>query len=150
MGLLKGSAREPMQVDWETFELLSPRASKQEEVSWDIFQLLGPVEELAEPEEEPTTFDFSAVDWSGDRLPHLKTYSSPPSRRPGRPGRVRTGRHHRAIEPCRRKGSEMGFEAPPVSASPLAAKARQPAFSVKKVSQLRSPWVSRRMNVRIQ
>merc|ERR1711920_751688 len=147
--LLKGSAREPMQVDWEILELLSPKADKQEEVGWDIFQLLGPVQELAEPEAEPNTIDFSAVDWSGNRLPHLKANSSPPSRRPGRPGRVRTGRYHRAIEPCRRKGSEMGFEAPPVSASLLAAKARQPAFSVKKVS-LRSPWVSRRMNARIQ
>merc|ERR1711920_403120 len=139
-----------MQVDWEILELLTPKRAKQEEVSWDIFQLLAPAQDLAEPGAEPT-IDFSAVDWSGNRLPHLKANSSPPSRRPGRPGRVRTGRYHRAIEPCRRKGSEMGFESSPVSASPLAAKARQPAFSVKKVSQPRSPWVwvSRRVNSRI-
>jgi len=145
--LLKGSALEPMQVDWEIFELLAPKVAKQEEVSWDIFQLLGPVRESAEPEAEPETIDFSAVDWSGNRLPHLKVNSSPPLRRPGHTGRVRTGQHHRPIEPSRRKGSEVGFGAPPDLPSLLAAQARQPAFPAKKMS----PRVSRgRVNSRFQ
>merc|ERR1711920_1120801 len=114
-----------MQVDWEILELLTPKRAKQEEVSWDIFEMLAPVQDLAEPEAEPA-IDFSAVDWSGNRLPHLKANISPPLRRPGRPGRVRTGRYHRAIEPRQRKGSELGLGAPPDVASLLAVTARQP------------------------
>lgn len=141
--LLKGSGCEAWSVDWEVFELLSPKKCKHEEVSWDIFELLGSVQESAEPEEEPDSFDFSAVDWSGSRLPHPKGHYQPPMRRPGCPGRVRTGRYHRAIQPRSRKGSE-GIPAPDaVSRASAPARLSQP--STKRVSPPKA-WASRRVN----
>jgi len=106
--LLQGSARDTWQVDWEVFELLAPRAKKVEEINWDLLELLSPMAGCNEPEEEPGVLDFAAVDWSGSRLPHQQF--APPRRRPGRPGRVRAGQHHRAVEPRRRcGGAEAGL-----------------------------------------
>jgi len=137
--LLRGAACRPMQVDWEVLELLSPKKAKHEDVNWKVFQLLGSPQACVEPEEEPASADFSAVDWSGDRLPHSKS-RLPAMRRPGRPGRVRTGRHHRAIEPQPRKGSEAGADLAAILTAP------QP---IKKASLPRAPWASRRTTVRI-
>lgn len=143
--LLRGSARESKPIDWEVFELLSPKDKMMEvdDVNWDVFKLLG-----AEPEEEPECIDFVAVDWSGDRLPHLKFVGGPPLRRPGRPGRVRSGRHHRAIEPWRTHLS-ASTEAE-VVAKTLAIPIHRFAMPAKKGTFLTKPHSGRRPVSRIQ
>lgn len=148
--LLRGSARESKPIDWEVFELLSPKQKMMEvgEVNWDVFQLLAPSCANLEPEEEPACIAFVAVDWSGDRLPHLKLGPSLPVRRPGRPGRVRTGRHHRAIEP-RRTCLSASTEAEAV-AKTLATPTHRFAMPAKKDTFLTKPHAGRRPVVRIQ
>merc|ERR1719343_1680784 len=100
--LLKGSATPPISsLEWKIFDLLAPKATKHfEGVDWDLLELLDPAKdrtlEIAEPEEEPT--NFLAIDWSGDRLPHVKN-TGPPMRRPGYAGRVRAGSYHKPIKP---------------------------------------------------
>jgi len=130
--LLKGSARPAMtkedawvfemlggcctpskreDLDWDILNLLSPSCDESDDqwidpsspkyVEWDIFQLLNPRTRVDSWMEE----DDFIVDWSDERLPEILR-GVPPHRRPGHAGRVRTGKHHRPVEPRRRVNSK--------------------------------------------
>jgi len=122
--LLKGSAAEPMSsTEWRIFELLAPKAMMQYEgVDWDLLELLDPARdkhwEISEPEEEPV--DLLAVDWSGDRLPHIKNMG-PPMRRPGFTGRVRAGSYHKPIKPQQHKSPKSSTTGEVLDISKLKA-----------------------------
>jgi hypothetical protein len=156
--LLKGSASEPMSAtDWKIFALLAPMKVKgEEEVDWDLLQLLDPSQdkrwEIAEPEEEPEV-NWLAVDWSGDRLPHLK-YTGPPRRRPGFAGRVRTGWYHKSIKPRSRRDSPQADQANNLTKSDLVKLmlARYVPEPIKRPppTPQRNPWSMSRMAPRIK
>lgn len=155
--LLKGSAREPMSsTEWRIFELLAPKVVKEcEDVDWDLLQLLDPSQdrtwEISEPEQEPEV-NWLAVDWSGNRLPHLK-YAGPPSRRPGLAGRVRAGSYHKPVKPQMHRGSPKVVEAQTLDLSQLklmlAATKRFPQPSKQAAVPRKNSWSVNRTAPRI-
>merc|ERR1712154_107336 len=107
---------------------------------------------MGEPEEEPT--DLLAVDWSGDRLPHLKN-TGPPMRRPGYAGRVRAGSYHKPVKSQPHKSPKSSPKAEDVLDTTklklILAASKKSHGSVKYASAPRkTSWSMRQMAPRIQ